>query len=165
MHKIWYMLANHILYNVIVCQYNAYISLNIKVKICAYVGKHTCTTYLTNYKTSILFWYLTDVLLIYCFNQMKITEDDLWIRTYGRLFQKLCSSSAEIAIGMYRTESHMFATSEVRYYIGSCLFFSIYVENVYSAPRSSQFYKGADFADSLICLHSPKRTLWSFLSS
>ncbi|XP_058861402.1 potassium channel subfamily T member 1-like isoform X2 [Acipenser ruthenus] len=43
---------------------------------------------------------------------MKITEDDLWIRTYGRLFQKLCSSSAEIAIGMYRTESHMFATSE-----------------------------------------------------
>lgn len=45
--------------------------------------------------------------------QMKITEDDLWIRTYGRLFQKLCSSSAEIPIGIYRTESHMFATSEV----------------------------------------------------
>ncbi|RMB93333.1 hypothetical protein DUI87_30027 [Hirundo rustica rustica] len=43
---------------------------------------------------------------------MKITEDDLWIRTYGRLFQKLCSSSAEIPIGIYRTESHMFATSE-----------------------------------------------------
>lgn len=48
--------------------------------------------------------------------QMKITEDDLWIRTYGRLFQKLCSSSAEIPIGIYRTESHMFATSEV----GAC---------------------------------------------
>uniref|UniRef100_A0A8C3URR8 Potassium sodium-activated channel subfamily T member 1 n=1 Tax=Catharus ustulatus TaxID=91951 RepID=A0A8C3URR8_CATUS len=44
---------------------------------------------------------------------MKITEDDLWIRTYGRLFQKLCSSSAEIPIGIYRTESHMFATSEL----------------------------------------------------
>ncbi|XP_067868335.1 potassium channel subfamily T member 1 isoform X4 [Heterodontus francisci] len=43
---------------------------------------------------------------------MKITEDDLWIRTYGRLFQKLCSSSAEIPIGIYRTESHMFSTSE-----------------------------------------------------
>ncbi|XP_078082413.1 potassium channel subfamily T member 1 [Mustelus asterias] len=43
---------------------------------------------------------------------MKITEDDLWIRTYGRLFQKLCSSSAEIPIGLYRTESHMFSTSE-----------------------------------------------------
>lgn len=44
--------------------------------------------------------------------QMKITEEDLWIRTYGRLFQKLCSSSAEIPIGIYRTESHMFSTSE-----------------------------------------------------
>ncbi|KAF7486994.1 hypothetical protein GHT09_000669 [Marmota monax] len=44
--------------------------------------------------------------------QMKITEDDLWIRTYGRLFQKLCSSSAEIPIGIYRTECHVF-TSEV----------------------------------------------------
>nr|XP_020837520.1 potassium channel subfamily T member 1 isoform X9 [Phascolarctos cinereus] len=43
---------------------------------------------------------------------MKITDDDLWIRTYGRLFQKLCSSSAEIPIGIYRTESHMFSTSE-----------------------------------------------------
>ncbi|XP_042276468.1 potassium channel subfamily T member 1 isoform X8 [Thunnus maccoyii] len=45
---------------------------------------------------------------------MKITEEDLWIRTYGRLFQKLCSSSAEIPIGIYRTESHMFSTSECK---------------------------------------------------
>ncbi|XP_063791921.1 potassium channel subfamily T member 1 isoform X2 [Pseudophryne corroboree] len=43
---------------------------------------------------------------------MKITEDELWIRSYGRLFQKLCSSSAEIPIGIYRTQSHMFSTSE-----------------------------------------------------
>uniref|UniRef100_A0A1A8GKB2 RCK N-terminal domain-containing protein n=1 Tax=Nothobranchius korthausae TaxID=1143690 RepID=A0A1A8GKB2_9TELE len=43
---------------------------------------------------------------------IKITEEDLWIRTYGRLFQKFCSSSAEIPIGIYRTESHMFSTSE-----------------------------------------------------
>nr|XP_046241446.1 potassium channel subfamily T member 1 isoform X8 [Scatophagus argus] len=43
---------------------------------------------------------------------MKITEEDLWIRTYGRLFQKLCSSSAEIPIGIYRTESHMFSNTE-----------------------------------------------------
>ncbi|CAG5925236.1 unnamed protein product [Menidia menidia] len=43
-------------------------------------------------------------------SQMKITEEDLWIRTYGRLFQKFCSSSAEIPIGIYRTESHMFST-------------------------------------------------------
>lgn len=45
--------------------------------------------------------------------QMKISEDDLWIRTYGRLFQKLCSSSAEIPIGIYRTQCHVFST-EVR---------------------------------------------------
>ncbi|XP_037536160.1 potassium channel subfamily T member 1 isoform X2 [Nematolebias whitei] len=45
---------------------------------------------------------------------IKITEEDLWIRTYGRLFQKFCSSSAEIPIGIYRTESHMFTASESR---------------------------------------------------
>ncbi|XP_035996242.1 potassium channel subfamily T member 2 [Fundulus heteroclitus] len=43
---------------------------------------------------------------------MKITEEDIWIGTYGRLFQKLCSSSAEIPIGIFRTESHIFTTSE-----------------------------------------------------
>uniref|UniRef100_M3ZT35 Potassium sodium-activated channel subfamily T member 1 n=1 Tax=Xiphophorus maculatus TaxID=8083 RepID=M3ZT35_XIPMA len=43
---------------------------------------------------------------------MKIKEEDLWIGTYGRLFQKLCSSSAEIPIGIYRTESHIFTASE-----------------------------------------------------
>uniref|UniRef100_A0A8C5D9I5 Potassium channel subfamily T member 2-like n=1 Tax=Gouania willdenowi TaxID=441366 RepID=A0A8C5D9I5_GOUWI len=43
---------------------------------------------------------------------MKVKEEDLWIGTYGRLFQKLCSSSAEIPIGIYRTESHIFPTSE-----------------------------------------------------
>uniref|UniRef100_A0A667XUI5 Potassium sodium-activated channel subfamily T member 2b n=1 Tax=Myripristis murdjan TaxID=586833 RepID=A0A667XUI5_9TELE len=37
---------------------------------------------------------------------MKITEDDLWIRTYGRLYQKLCSSTGDIPIGIYRTEAH-----------------------------------------------------------
>uniref|UniRef100_A0AAY4C1K2 RCK N-terminal domain-containing protein n=1 Tax=Denticeps clupeoides TaxID=299321 RepID=A0AAY4C1K2_9TELE len=36
---------------------------------------------------------------------MKITEEDLWIRTYGRLYQKLCSSTGDIPIGIYRTES------------------------------------------------------------
>ncbi|XP_069915388.1 potassium channel subfamily T member 1 isoform X5 [Oryctolagus cuniculus] len=41
---------------------------------------------------------------------MKISEADLWIRTYGRLFQKLCSSSAEVPIGIYRTESHVFSS-------------------------------------------------------
>ncbi|KAF7241323.1 Potassium channel subfamily T member 2 [Varanus komodoensis] len=44
---------------------------------------------------------------------MKITEDDLWIRTYARLYQKLCSSTGDIPIGIYRTESQKLATSEV----------------------------------------------------
>uniref|UniRef100_A0A7M4DX18 Potassium sodium-activated channel subfamily T member 2 n=1 Tax=Crocodylus porosus TaxID=8502 RepID=A0A7M4DX18_CROPO len=45
---------------------------------------------------------------------MKITEDDLWIRTYARLYQKLCSSSGDIPIGIYRTESQKLTTSESR---------------------------------------------------
>ncbi|TKS84814.1 Potassium channel subfamily T member 1 KCa4.1 [Collichthys lucidus] len=51
---------------------------------------------------------------------MKVTEGDLWISTYGRLFQKLCSSSAEIPIGIYRTESHIFPTSEMSVSVDDC---------------------------------------------
>lgn len=36
--------------------------------------------------------------------QIKITKDDVWIRTYGRLYQKLCSTTCEIPIGIYRTQ-------------------------------------------------------------
>uniref|UniRef100_A0A3P8VHX0 Potassium channel subfamily T member 2-like n=1 Tax=Cynoglossus semilaevis TaxID=244447 RepID=A0A3P8VHX0_CYNSE len=43
---------------------------------------------------------------------MRITEDDLWIRTYGRLYQKLCSSTGDIPIGIYRTEAHKLPVSE-----------------------------------------------------
>ncbi|XP_056631344.1 potassium channel subfamily T member 2 [Diorhabda sublineata] len=35
---------------------------------------------------------------------MRISKDDMWIRTYGRLYQKLCSTSCEIPIGIYRTQ-------------------------------------------------------------
>ncbi|XP_074733329.1 potassium channel subfamily T member 2 isoform X4 [Strix uralensis] len=45
---------------------------------------------------------------------MKITEEDLWIRTYARLYQKLCSSTGDIPIGVYRTESQKLTTSELR---------------------------------------------------
>ncbi|XP_029789034.1 potassium channel subfamily T member 2 isoform X3 [Suricata suricatta] len=45
---------------------------------------------------------------------MKITEDDLWIRTYARLYQKLCSSTGDVPIGIYRTESQKLTTSECR---------------------------------------------------
>ncbi|MCP9257733.1 Potassium channel subfamily T member 1 [Dirofilaria immitis] len=37
------------------------------------------------------------------FYSFKITSDDLWIGTYGRLYQKLCASVADIPIGIYRT--------------------------------------------------------------
>ncbi|XP_055925571.1 potassium channel subfamily T member 2-like, partial [Argiope bruennichi] len=37
-------------------------------------------------------------------SSMKITKEDMWIRTYGRLYQKLCSSTCEIPIGIYRTQ-------------------------------------------------------------
>uniref|UniRef100_A0A8C5KAZ7 Potassium channel, subfamily T, member 2 n=1 Tax=Jaculus jaculus TaxID=51337 RepID=A0A8C5KAZ7_JACJA len=45
---------------------------------------------------------------------MKITEDDLWIRTYARLYQKLCSSTGDVPIGIYRTDSQKLTTSESR---------------------------------------------------
>lgn len=35
---------------------------------------------------------------------MRITREDLWIRTYGRLYQRLCSTTCEIPLGIYRTE-------------------------------------------------------------
>ncbi|XP_033729802.1 potassium channel subfamily T member 2-like isoform X2 [Pecten maximus] len=37
---------------------------------------------------------------------MKIKKEDLWIRTYGRLYQKFCSTTCEIPIGIYRTQVH-----------------------------------------------------------
>ncbi|XP_030062242.1 potassium channel subfamily T member 2 isoform X3 [Microcaecilia unicolor] len=45
---------------------------------------------------------------------MKITDEDLWIRTYGRLYQKLCSTTGDIPIGIYKTESQKLTTSESR---------------------------------------------------
>ncbi|KAI1290456.1 Potassium channel subfamily T member 1 [Halotydeus destructor] len=35
---------------------------------------------------------------------MRINKEDLWIRTYGRLYQRLCSTTCEIPIGIYRTQ-------------------------------------------------------------
>ncbi|XP_055687697.1 potassium channel subfamily T member 2 isoform X29 [Lutzomyia longipalpis] len=35
---------------------------------------------------------------------IKITKEEMWIRTYGRLYQKLCSTTCEIPIGIYRTQ-------------------------------------------------------------
>lgn len=57
---------------------------------------------------------------------MKITEDDLWIRNYGRLYQKLCSSTGDIPIGIYRTEAHKLPVSEVS---GSSCFVVLWLRN------------------------------------
>ncbi|XP_077694466.1 potassium channel subfamily T member 2-like isoform X2 [Eretmochelys imbricata] len=43
---------------------------------------------------------------------LKVTEDDLWIRSYGRLYQKLCSSTGDIPIGIYRTDCHLLSAAE-----------------------------------------------------
>ncbi|RCN29032.1 Ion channel [Ancylostoma caninum] len=39
------------------------------------------------------------------FEKFTVTSDDLWIQTYGRLYQKLCSSVADIPIGIFRTKN------------------------------------------------------------
>ncbi|PFX29727.1 Potassium channel subfamily T member 1 [Stylophora pistillata] len=36
-------------------------------------------------------------------SSLKITEDNIWIETYGRLFQRLCSTTFAIPIGLYRS--------------------------------------------------------------
>nr|XP_013189043.1 unnamed protein product [Amyelois transitella] len=43
---------------------------------------------------------------------MKITKEDMWIRTYGRLYQKLCSTTCEIPIGIYRTQDTTLADAD-----------------------------------------------------
>jgi hypothetical protein len=34
---------------------------------------------------------------------MEITHENIWIRTYGRLFRRLCTTTYDIPIGLYRT--------------------------------------------------------------
>ena len=56
-------------------------------------------------------YYILTIILhqTFCIHQRKVTEDYIWIETYGRLFQRLCSTTGAIPIGIYR--SHV---SEVR---------------------------------------------------
>ncbi|XP_047525095.1 potassium channel subfamily T member 2-like [Pieris napi] len=46
---------------------------------------------------------------------MRIGKGDMWIRTYGRLYQKLCSTSCEIPIGIYRTQDTSLADPSHHY--------------------------------------------------
>ncbi|XP_038063819.1 potassium channel subfamily T member 1-like [Patiria miniata] len=45
--------------------------------------------------------------------ELRITAEDMWIRTFGRLYQKLCSTTHEIPIGVYRTHSQSDNKSEL----------------------------------------------------
>ncbi|XP_071480068.1 potassium channel subfamily T member 2-like [Diadema antillarum] len=45
--------------------------------------------------------------------ELRITQEDMWIRTYGRLYQKLCSTTHEIPIGLYKTHTHSDNKSEL----------------------------------------------------
>ncbi|GFY77441.1 potassium channel subfamily T member 2, partial [Trichonephila inaurata madagascariensis] len=46
--------------------------------------------------------------------KIRITKDDMWIKTYGRLYQKLSSTTYEIPIGVCRTQKSTLAeTSSV----------------------------------------------------
>ena len=38
------------------------------------------------------------------FLQIKLTEDHMWLGNYGCLFQRLCSTTGEVPVGMLRTE-------------------------------------------------------------
>uniref|UniRef100_A0A672HTJ2 Potassium channel, subfamily T, member 1 n=1 Tax=Salarias fasciatus TaxID=181472 RepID=A0A672HTJ2_SALFA len=75
---------------------------------------------------------------------MKVKEEDLWIGTYGRLFQKLCSSSAEIPIGIYRTESHIFSTSEVKPQGGAVSQVSVSVDDCEDTKDRTDESRGAE---------------------
>jgi potassium channel subfamily T protein 1 len=65
-------------------------------------------------------------------SSMRITKDDLWIRTYGRLYQRLCSTTCEIPIGIYRTQStqspdvtsvrNLFVSKNLRHFFHSIIF-------------------------------------------
>ncbi|VDO62066.1 unnamed protein product [Haemonchus placei] len=37
-------------------------------------------------------------------SSMVITSEDLWIKTYGQLYKRLCSSGANIPLGIFRTK-------------------------------------------------------------
>ncbi|CAF1054179.1 unnamed protein product, partial [Brachionus calyciflorus] len=44
---------------------------------------------------------------------IPLTEDDMWLRTYGNLYRKLITTTGEIPIGLYRTQSQTSRCSRV----------------------------------------------------
>uniref|UniRef100_A0A915D868 RCK C-terminal domain-containing protein n=1 Tax=Ditylenchus dipsaci TaxID=166011 RepID=A0A915D868_9BILA len=45
-------------------------------------------------------------------SSLTITEEDLWIRNYGCLYQKLCAYAADVPIGIFRSEKMKKSTSQ-----------------------------------------------------
>lgn len=70
----------------------------------------------------------------------------MWIRTYGRLYQKLCSTTCEIPIGIYRTQETT----------------NLDASHVSSSPINSAFSFGGMFGKHKDCVRlqpavSPKK--------
>nr|AWJ68274.1 putative potassium channel subfamily T [Hirudo verbana] len=60
---------------------------------------------------------------------IKMTCEDMWIGSYGRLYQKLCSSSREIPIGIYRTQRRDASTFSTMLMMGrGCIDFGTVTE-------------------------------------
>ncbi|XP_045465184.1 potassium channel subfamily T member 2 isoform X3 [Harmonia axyridis] len=87
---------------------------------------------------------------------MKITKDDMWIRTYGRLYQKLCSTTCEIPIGIYRTQdtslsetSHVSMSNQSSTW-SSCMRVASIEEDI-GSDRVGVTYRPKDGSDCLRC--------------
>lgn len=76
--------------------------------------------------------------------QTQITKEDLWIRTYGRLYQKLCSTTCEIPIGIYRTQDSQSAEEGDYYEENAGTETPMSMDSAGGAKRSS----GPDFTAS-----------------
>lgn len=76
---------------------------------------------INTFPTSSSKWLLLDAFISCSFSvkiwhitfQMSITEEDLCIETYGRLYEMLSSTVGDIPIGIYRTESQTLEPPEV----------------------------------------------------
>lgn len=71
--------------------------------------------------------------------QMSITEEDLCIETYGRLYQRLSSTVGDIPIGVYRTKSQTVEPPEVVLSIWDC-FNKIFMSVMWTKQAMFYFY-------------------------
>nr|XP_023024060.1 potassium channel subfamily T member 2-like [Leptinotarsa decemlineata] len=79
---------------------------------------------------------------------MKITKDDMWIRTYGRLYQKLCSTTCEIPIGIYRTQDTSISDSS-------------HIDEDIGADRVGVTYRPKEGTNCLGCTTNRRNSMYS----